>query len=131
MAQSVVDGRGMSAVAMAKDYDMWLYDPPSAGADAPPVIETGRRKADHGLLEKIVTDASAALGSHMIAKIQNLEVLLSEDAGMKVNKASEKKARLFFIRFVCFRDKSLQQRERNRAHTFCVPTRFSRVSGYS
>jgi hypothetical protein len=94
LALTVVDGRGMRNAADKDDYKMWTYESPNTPPDAPSVIECSKQASDREQMEKILADAAEHIGSNIISKIQGLDVLLSEDAGMKVNKRSEQRVLL-------------------------------------
>lgn len=89
MAQAVVDGRGMSSVATEKDHQMFIYDRLNTPPDTPTIIEAGKKQDEKKQMEKILSDASRSIGKNLVTKIQGLDVVLREDAGMKVNKKSQ------------------------------------------
>ena len=110
MSLSVVDGKGMSAVAKKADYQLFAYEPPKSDPNSAslPVIEVGKNESNRAQMEKIVADAAESIGSNLIVKIQAIDAVLPEDADMKVSKKSKMKVRhsefpflAHFERFPC------------------------------
>lgn len=93
MARLLVDGKGMSAVAKEEDYKLFDYTSPDPDADT--VIQPGKKDSDKQQMEKIVADAHESIGRKLIARIRGMDQVLSEDAGMKVNKKSRTNVRKF------------------------------------